>query len=392
MPHGNRKATRTLSIKKTLRSCCYFALACVWGWNAYNDGLVSKSTTAVAPSTRPATTSTSGVVKEYYHPAPVEKYIVENTQKLGYNRTGNKSSPSGCGIWKDESLTPFYKELMLFREELEVYQNKLKAFMEQPDRRIPDVRLGPEDQKEQRCETLNIMDLDAIFAKSKQLSKSNKHGFLEPLLPPMRHPEICFGNSFQKRLMDMGYLIQDFSAMCRSLHKQSRIVMIDMGASLEYHNRIKLAPAVYLAEVYGQFGMPFDHIYAFEITETKPASVFERVPKHLLGAYHWINVGVDASPDAKLNPLNLLLENFSEDDLIIVKLDIDSPGIEESFATQIRDHPKLTKLIDHFYFEHHVFISEFNGRWMRPDRWSMEDSLNLFYDLRQKGVASHYWV
>lgn len=90
--------------------------------------------------------------------------------------------------------------------------------------------------------------------------------------------------------MSMEYLVHDFYSMCKMLKKHSRTVFVDMGASLQFHGADD-SPAIYVNKIYGKFGFQFDHIYAFEITATAPAEVFERVPADLLGSFHWINVG-----------------------------------------------------------------------------------------------------
>lgn len=53
------------------------------------------------------------------------------------------------------------------------------------------------------------------------------------------------------------------------------------------------------------------------------------------------------------------------------------------------------KLIDKFYFEHHVHINETASRWgssMERTRTTMKDSLDLFFDLREKGsIPANCW-
>lgn len=74
---------------------------------------------------------------------------------------------------------------------------------------------------------------------STKLSSSSPSSFspriaLEPLLPPLRHPDFCHvGHS---ALLNLGFLIHDFGAMCRRLRPTSRIILIDMGASLNFHD------------------------------------------------------------------------------------------------------------------------------------------------------------
>jgi hypothetical protein len=94
-----------------------------------------------------------------------------------------------------------------------------------------------------------------------------------------------------------------------------------MGASLNFHGN--KTPAIYLTDTYAKFGLPFDHVYAFEITRIEPEKVYQKIDK-LMAAYHWINLGIEANPKSKMNPWKMVRENFREDDLVVVKLDIDS--------------------------------------------------------------------
>jgi hypothetical protein len=185
-------------------------------------------------------------------------------------------------------------------------------------------------------------------------------------------------------------MVHDFGTMCYQLKKESRTILIDMGASLAYHDH-HLAPPIYLTHLYRKFGFPFDHIYAYEVTPTEPAMVFEAVPDELRAAYHWINIGVDATPGKQNNPLTMLLQNFNEDDFVVIKLDIDTPDVELALAKQILETPDVAMLIDQFYFEHHVHMKEIAHQW-ESMHGSVKDTLELFRKLRERGVAAHFWV
>jgi hypothetical protein len=111
-----------------------------------------------------------------------------------------------------------------------------------------------------------------------------------------------------------------------------------------------------------------------------------------MASYHWINVGVSADPTSSLNPLKMLLENFNEEDFIVVKLDIDTPDIEVPLARQLLNDTALHGLVDQFYFEHHVMLGDLAPWWRSSMRGSVRDSLELFASLREVGVAAHSWV
>ena len=93
-----------------------------------------------------------------------------------------------------------------------------------------------------------------------------------------------------------------------------------------------------------------------------------------------------------MNPLYSIISQFSEDDLIIVKLDIDTADVEVPLAKTLLEDDSINKLVDHFYFEHHVFLYEMRAWWRRTMKGTVQDSFNLMNGLRKKGVASHFWV
>lgn len=317
-----------------------------------------------------------------YDGASVETYIMENLKKLGYETKG-KEYAKGCEIWNDGSDQA--KALRQWQKDLEEYQAKLKEF-QSPHKDIRKVLHKPNI-----CNSLQVssdQNLSEMFRG--QLSKSHG-GLIEPLFPPLRSPSFC--DRSYEAVMELDFLIHDFVEMCHGLTTDSRIVFFDLGASLQFHARRKIAsPALYIPETFRKFGMPFDHIYAFELTKTPPSDMYDSVPNDLKAAYHWYNVGVSAETNSTRNPWNFIRENFHEDDLVVVKLDIDTPAVELPLAKQLLEDPELHKLVDHFYFEHHVYLSEIRHAWGPKVEGSVADSLRLFQGLRKAGIAAHSWV
>jgi hypothetical protein len=110
----------------------------------------------------------------------------------------------------------------------------------------------------------------------------------------------------------------DFATICRSLKPTSRNILVDMGASLNFHGN--KTPAIYLTDNVCQICLPFDHVYAFEITRIE----FTRVPDKLHGGLPLINLWHRGQPKEQNESRKMVRENFREDDLVVVKLDIDS--------------------------------------------------------------------
>lgn len=324
-----------------------------------------------------------------YIPAESEAYILSHTREL---QLDNKPPAlvSTCQIWTDKSSTPYHKELMDYHTELKNYHKKIDNF-QFGNKNIHDVRQHLHDNNNDICQQLELHSsggLPGLFP-SGQLSYS-RSGFIEPLLPQMRHPDLCLQGVQQSTLFNLEYMIHDFQHMCQQLKPTSRIIFVDMGASLSFHFGRK-SPALYLIDLYTKMGFPFDHIYAYEMRQQNAEQVINQLPKNLLASYHWINVGVDSNPTSKKNPFSMLLEHYNEDDLVVVKLDVDTPILERELADQLLANPKLLNLIDQFYFEHHVNQQELANNW-GPSKESVDDTLTLFRQLREKGVGSHYWV
>jgi hypothetical protein len=342
-----------------------------------------------------------------YIPSRAEEFLLDNASLYGFNTTGKQTS-SACRIWEENKNPLLHQQLQAYKRGLKEYAAAVEAF--EP---IDDLRLhlnttaaAPNSPHSSHdfCQMVNLRadGIQGFFSNTtttnddssrRVLSYSNAAGYMEPLLPPMRHPSFCLPNRLG--LMDLTYLVHDFGPLCRKLQRHSRIVLFDMGASFDFHGNRN--PIMYLINLFTKFGFPFDHIYAYEKTKTDPEIVFgERqglLPVELMPAYHWINVGVVSEPGHKLNPFTTLLQKYNEDDVVIVKLDIDTPWIEVPLAHQIlASNPKLAKIIDHFYFEHHVHMEELSSNWRETMRGSIQDSLQLFHNLRQGGVAAHFWV
>jgi hypothetical protein len=336
-----------------------------------------------------------------YFAAPVEAYILNHTQQAGYEQSHHYVQT--CDIWTSNKATPYLSQLSAFATELQAYYEAVERMQLE----IDDIRdhLFPRSNDKNQdqdkiCQQLDLHPegLSGMFRKSQQLSFSKQAGYMEPLLPSMRHPNFCLTKKNNREyLLNTQYLIHDFAAICRKMKPHTRTVFVDMGASLIFHSgQHAHTPAFDLIALYQKFGIRFDHIYAYEITSQPAQTVFDKLPDEYQAAFHWINVGVSADPTSLQNPFHLLLENFDPDDLVVVKLDIDAPHLENELALQLTENPQLTSLVDHFYFEHHVKQLELR-KWWHPwwgpaPKDSVATSLFLFHALRLQGVASHYWV
>jgi hypothetical protein len=345
-------------------------------------------------------------VNKDYIPAPVEQYFMDNMVTLGYDN--KEDNPMTCNVWKDPKATNenIYNMLQRYASDVDNYQKAIQNFKGVPNimntiKRTTSTSTSntSSNNNEDICKKLRLHPdgLQGGIFSSTQLSYSHS-GYVEPLLPPMRSHKFCFldenatYSEFNSVLLTLDYLVHDFEVMCQKLKPTSRIILIDMGASLDFHEEND-QPIMELIKLYRKFGFKFDHIYAFEATPKDPEDVFNQIPEEYIPSYHWFNVGVSQEKSSKRNPLHSLLKTFHEDDLVIVKLDIDTPSIELPLAKQLLEDEDgiYSKIVDQFYFEHHVHLGELASSWGISIEGSIQDSFDLFHGLRKKGIPAHFW-
>eukprot|EP00970_Alexandrium_tamarense_P013412 scaffold3384_cov248-Alexandrium_tamarense.AAC.1 len=235
----------------------------------------------------------------HYHPSSVEKHVLDNLNGLGL--TSSTEYADTCAIVRD-TRSPVYADLQNYFSELNHYNDLIKDF--QPiTHDLRELINANEENIEEVCSITKLHSdgLGGIF-KSRLVSNSTDAGAMEPLLPTMRSHKVC--NNFAKHVMSMDYLVHDFYSMCKKLKRHSKTA-----------------------------------------------------------SWHWVNVGVDSRPGSKMNPFTTITNHFSPDDFVVVKLDVDTPAVENLLARQLRDDPKLLELVDQFYFEDHVKQKELKKSW-----------------------------
>ena len=67
-------------------------------------------------------------------------------------------------------------------------------------------------------------------------------------------------------------------------------------------------------------------------------------------------------------------------------------SIEVPMAQLLLNDKELLKLVDVFYFEHHVWMQPVVNSWGNSNTdGSLDGSLKLFTAMREHGIASHSW-
>ena len=65
---------------------------------------------------------------------------------------------------------------------------------------------------------------------------------------------------------------------------------------------------------------------------------------------------------------------------------------KKEFAYQLVEDDSLNSLVDQFYFEDRVNMNEIAHLFPNNMEGSVKDALDLMGDLREKGVAAHFWA
>mgnify|MGYP003385695784 CR=1 FL=1 len=132
-----------------------------------------------------------------------------------------------------------------------------------------------------------------------------------------------------------------------------------------------------------------------------PEQFWRHVPPRWKPRYHFFNKGITASPTDADSVQTLTKQlGLTQNDFVAFKLDIDTPTIEIPIALDLLNgNSHFAELVDEFFFELH-----FRCEIMMPCGWDsgMPDkveglrldrpgALELFRDLRRRGIRAHFW-
>lgn len=148
---------------------------------------------------------------------------------------------------------------------------------------------------------------------------------------------------------------------------EGRNILFDLGSNY-FDSWTKSAGASstsYFYEFFKARGLSWDRIFAFEYETLDPHRAWNVVPDELVttGVYSFINHGVDSEDGSKFNPWTMLRKIATASDKVVVKLDIDTPMIENALVEQLQQDPDLIDLVDEMFYEHHVYIREMEPWW-----------------------------
>jgi hypothetical protein len=132
----------------------------------------------------------------------------------------------------------------------------------------------------------------------------------------------------------------------------------------------------------------FDRMIAFEASQYTPRKYWNQIPHDIIGKLTFINTGVETT--GRFNPWNILQSIAKVEDYVIIKLDIDTPTLENELINQVLKNSSISSLIDEMFFEMHITVNEMRGYWGNPPG-ELKDTYIVFRKLRELGIRMHSW-
>ena len=94
----------------------------------------------------------------------------------------------------------------------------------------------------------------------------------------------------------------------------------------------------------------------------------------------YLNFPVTATAGTAVDPWRLVATEATEADYVVLKLDIDTPRVEQRLVSRLRHDIALLHLVDEFYYEHHVRESQ-----MMAHGWGLDQE-----ELPTENLAENY--
>jgi len=229
--------------------------------------------------------------------------------------------------------------------------------------------------------------------KSSSPGEPNQNRSIEPLAGLSRHPRYLVPKFDGGYLVHKGYLVIDCHLMVNLLPSKGRYFYFDLGASSWVTGAGGVSQA-WFHQVYTKCGFPLFNggYFMWEVAYQHPGNFWGPIPAVIKPYYHWYNVPASTAQTPE-NPLQMIKKLVKKEDFLVLKIDIDSPNIEDAFIEQILADPELMTLIDDMFFEHHVNVPEM-GPWGIPATHPvyLNATYRLFRKLRLGGIVAHSWV
>ena len=159
--------------------------------------------------------------------------------------------------------------------------------------------------------------------------------------------------------------------------------MFATGASIE--------PFFYLFQ---KHCLKFDHIWGWDPKFERPSWWWSRVPSEQRSKITFFNKSVDSTDAGEHTALGALRANARPEDYVVLKLDIDTPAVEEEILDIFlsEDGRKYTDLIDEFFFEYQGTIKGNYAYELDNKNTTVTEGIRMMQKLREMGIRAHFWV
>lgn len=176
-------------------------------------------------------------------------------------------------------------------------------------------------------------------------------------------------------------------------HQTHHTTVLDLGSSYvsSWQGVSAFASGTWFYQTYHKRGLFFDKYVAVELEALKPEEAYSQLPEDLVGVYTLINVGLTFDGVDKLDAVELIRAIADKEHFFVLKLDIDSAGLELPLAHALRDDPSLAALVNELFFQHHVDLQPLRNAWGYDLKEKIADSYDLFSKLRSNGIRAHSW-
>jgi len=215
---------------------------------------------------------------------------------------------------------------------------------------------------------------------------------IEPLVGFIRDPvPLC---KF-KGIPNFGLMAWEFLLLMDMKWRRSstpRLQLYDLGASIWGRGSFPSSQEWFYRQYVKNGGYSIDRSLMWEAKTETPATIFSEVDSALLPHFQYFNMPVSADPAAKMHPWNFVKQLATgKDRHVVVKLDIDTPEIENKLMEQLLEDEALWKLVDEAFYEHHTKIPEMRPFWGSGVSGDLSDSYRIFAELRNRGIRMHGW-
>ena len=212
---------------------------------------------------------------------------------------------------------------------------------------------------------------------------------IEPLTQLLRAYGVTQQDS--RNLLSRNYILLADRPALKPLTHGSTNFYIDLGAST-WNSGAGGPSQNWFFKTYEKRGLQIDRALLWEVTKKDMPKVFAEVPSKYLHAYQYFNIPAKSGKYDLDNPLNMLKKMVKRFDFVSLKIDIDTPSIENPLIQQLLDDVEnYAPIVNEFFFEHHVRNPTMLKWWKTKVSGTLADSYALHLKLRKHGIRSHGW-